>query len=132
MAQVLSKYKPTETEIGVLAKGLNFSITTQCMPIKEIVTVTKIACKQLKQENGQPDEEAVSKLRNKMLGILQNAKPPKSNMNKAEREALKPLKENKDITILPADKGKAVVVMNREEYPSQCENIWQTKTLTKK
>ena len=55
-------------------------------------------------------------LRNKVVVILQNAKPPKSNINKAERQALKSPKENKDITILLADKGKAVVVME-----SQCE-----------
>ena len=38
--KVFSKYKPTETEIGVLAKGLNFSIAPQCVPIKEVVTMS--------------------------------------------------------------------------------------------
>ena len=47
---------------------------------------------------------------------------------------LKSLKENKDITILPADKGKAVVVMDREDYQSQCEKLLAdnlTKTANK-
>ena len=42
-------------------------------------------------------------LRNK---IVKNAKRPKSNINKAERLALKSTEENKDITLLLADKGK--------------------------
>ena len=52
-----------------------------------------------------PDEEAASELRNKIVGILRNPKPPKSNINKAERQALKSLRENKDITILLAEKA---------------------------
>ena len=68
--KVLSKYKPMEREIGVLAKGLNFSITTECVPIKEIVTVPELVCQQLKHANGQPDEEAASKFRHKIVGIL--------------------------------------------------------------
>ena len=66
-------------------------------------------------------------VRNKIVSILQNAKPPKSNINKTEREALKPLKENKDITILPADKCTAVVVIDREDYQSQCETCLAVK-----
>ena len=50
--KALSKYKLTETAIDVSAKGLNFLITPECVPIKEIVTVTEVACRQLKLENG--------------------------------------------------------------------------------
>ena len=64
--KVLSKYKPTQAEIGVLAKGLSFSITPEPVPVKEVVTVTEVVCQQLKHENGQPDEEAARELRNKI------------------------------------------------------------------
>ena len=57
------------------------------------------------------------------MGILQHAKPPKSNLSKEERMALKSLMDNKDIIILPADKGKSVVIMDKEEYESQCEKL---------
>ena len=81
------------------------------------VTVTEVACEQLKLEFGQPDEEAASLLRNKMVSILQMPNHPSAISTKAERHALKSLKENKD-TILLADNGKAVVVMDKDDYQS--------------
>ena len=62
-----------------------------------------------------------SELRTKVVGILRNSKPSKSNINKADGQAPKSLQENKDISILPVGKGKVVVVMDREDYQSQCE-----------
>lgn len=44
---------------------------------------------------------------------------PKPNLNKLEIEALNSLKENTTIVIKPADKGSAVVVMDRDQY------IWE-------
>ena len=40
----------------------------------------------------------------------------KSNMSKRQREIIKELKEDESIIICPADKGKAVVVEDREVY----------------
>ena len=74
---------------------MDLSITPEYVPIKESVTVTEVVCQQLTQDNGQPDEEAAIKIRNKIVGILQNAKPPKSNINKSERQDLNPSKRVK-------------------------------------
>ena len=40
----------------------------------------------------------------------------KSNISKIEREAIISLRKNKDIVIFEADKGGAVVVMNKSDY----------------
>uniref|UniRef100_A0A8C9ZVX9 Uncharacterized protein n=1 Tax=Sander lucioperca TaxID=283035 RepID=A0A8C9ZVX9_SANLU len=40
----------------------------------------------------------------------------KSNLSKFENEALRQLSENNDIVIKPADKGSAVVLMDRKDY----------------
>ena len=40
----------------------------------------------------------------------------KSNLSKEEREILWKLKEDKSILIVPADKGRAVVVLDRDSY----------------
>ena len=61
------------------------------------------------------------------MGILCNSKLSKSNINQSESQALKSLSENIDITILPADKGKAVVVMDKEACQSQCEKLLEDK-----
>ena len=79
--KVLSKYNPTDAELSVLGKYLNFAITTKFNTIlaKEIVIVTEVARSKL-------DGEAADLLRNEVGGILQNTKSPKSNLTKQERE----------------------------------------------
>ena len=47
---------------------------------------------------------------------IQSASLPDSNLTKAERQALKWLKTDKDIVILPADKGRVDVVMDKTDY----------------
>ena len=56
-----------------------------------------------------------------MTEILKDAKPPPSNLTKNERDAIQSLKKNNDIVILPADKGKCTVVMDKEEYIQKME-----------
>ena len=51
-----------------------------------------------------------------------NSKPLKiaDNLTKQEREALKNLTERNDIVIKPADKGKAIVMMDTEKHKAEC------------
>jgi len=64
-----------------------------------------------------------------MIGALCSAKPPRSNVNKSERQAIDELKKLKDIVILPADKGKATVIVDKEEYMSKLKQMLSdTKT----
>jgi hypothetical protein len=53
--------------------------------------------------------------------IIKQSKPQNTNTSKAEREALCTLRENKDMLILPADKGNATVVMNSKDYMRKME-----------
>ena len=53
--------------------------------------------------------------------LLRRAKPPKPNITKEEHNALKELKEDKDRMVLTADKGVAMVVMDRKEYVEKVE-----------
>ena len=45
-----------------------------------------------------------------------SSQPPKSNISKRERSGFSDLSKNMNIFILSADKGKATVVMNTNEY----------------
>ena len=57
-------------------------------------------------------------LRNDIL----NSKPSKiaDNISKSEREALQTLINRTDIVTKPADKGKATVILNTDDYKKEC------------
>ncbi len=82
------------------------------MPTKDIIVATEIACKNL------PPTEA-AKLRTEVASTIKSAKIPSSNLSRNELKALKKLKKEDSIVILPADKGRATVVMDKEKYEDQ-------------
>ena len=51
---------------------------------------------------------------------LQNSKLSKDNLSKDECKALKELQSDTSIVILPADKGRSTVILNREDYLEKC------------
>ena len=56
---------------------------------------------------------------------IMKAKPQhhKSNVSKTQREAIISLRKNKQIVIFEADKGGAVVVMNKSDYITEAKSI---------
>jgi len=54
-----------------------------------------------------------------MTGVIYSANPPRSIVSKGECQVIEQLKKLKDSVILPADKGKATVVLDKEEYMSK-------------
>ena len=52
----------------------------------------------------------------------QRAKPPRANLSQQCR-SIQELRSDEDIVILPADKGKATVVINREDYTTKMMEI---------
>ena len=69
-------------------------------------------------ENGlhRKPEEVADSARSRIIGIFSQARPPSSNLSASERRAIKMLQDDDDILILPADKGRATVVMDRQDY----------------
>ena len=51
---------------------------------------------------------------------LQNSKPPKDNLSKDKCKTLKELQSDTSIVILPVDKGRSTVILNREDYLEKC------------
>ncbi|BHF83967.1 hypothetical protein SprV_0902711600 [Sparganum proliferum] len=49
-------------------------------------------------------------------------------LSKAEDEALRTLKADKSIVILPADKGRSTVVMNKEDYTNKVDELLGDRT----
>ncbi|XP_057290838.1 uncharacterized protein LOC130613523 [Hydractinia symbiolongicarpus] len=105
----LSNRQLTTEETNLLSKGMNFCMTPASLPKKEIVAKVEEAIKDL------PKEEADT-VRSKVSLTLQKSKTPKDNLQKSERLSLKNLKKDKDIIILPADKGRTMVIMITPDY----------------
>ena len=58
--------------------------------------------------------------------LLKRAKPPKNNISREEKKAFKELREDQDRMVLMADKGVAMVVMDRREYQDKVEGLLAT------
>ena len=86
----MSSRQLTHIETNLLAKGLNFSITSKTLPNKDIIAVIEDAVKDLEKE--EPDT-----IRAKVSLTFQNSKPLKDNMSKDERKALKELQSDNQL-----------------------------------
>ena len=61
-------------------------------------------------------ETAAEELRGQVVCTIKRAKLMKSNISKEERIAKQTVKKDNSIIILPADKGRAAVIINTTEY----------------
>ena len=109
----MSSRQLTHIETDLLAKGLNFSVTSKTLPNKDIIATIEDAVKDLEKEEADTICAKVSL-------PLQNSKHPKDNLSKDERKVLKELPSDTSIVIAPADKGRSTVILNREEYLEKC------------
>ena len=112
-------------EIDLLRKGGGFAVTPRELPHLDFITATECACRNLAKG------EALS-LRAEIVEELGKAKVPASNLTKEEWKAMKKLKEDEDIVVLPADKGKCLVVMDKEEYIKKMEEKLDDQTTYKR
>ena len=65
---------------------------------------------------------------NRILNTFIN-KPIHTNITKAEHLALEKLRKDKDHIIVTADKGVALVVMDKTEYITKCEALLQDNSV---
>ena len=68
----------------------------------------------------------MQELRAEVYILLRRAKPPRRNMSREEKKALKELREDQDRMVLTADKGVALVVMDRKDYQDKIEGLLAT------
>lgn len=81
------------------------------------------------------DPKKQDEARVQVIGVLSKLRSAKGNpLALPERQALKRLKDNEKIAILPADKGNATVVLNCTDYILKMEDLlqdYETYTLIK-
>jgi len=89
------------------------------IPATEIIAMVESAVRSL-------DAERADSVRRAANTTLQQAEPPKPNITKEERDALKSLKQDNTIMILPVDKGRASVVLDTDTYHSKMSALIET------
>ena len=111
----ISSIPLTNAQETLLSHGPNFTIALR-IPYKEYITVIEVACKSFKP----PDVEEV---RADISWILRQSEPLKPNLTREEWKDIKQLESDKDCIVVTADKGVAVVVMDRNEYIKKMKNL---------
>ena len=69
----------------------------------------------------------MEELRYNVSTSLRYAKIPTLNISKAECLAVRSLASDKNIVIVPADKGRCVVVLNEEDFHDRCVILLENK-----
>ena len=77
-----------------------------------------------------PRQQA-DEVRTEASRILARAKPPRCNIPVGELRALRTLRRDESIIILPADKGSATVVMNTDDYQRKIGELLDPETYKK-
>ncbi|KAM7314034.1 uncharacterized protein ISCGN_003819 [Ixodes scapularis] len=121
----LSSRQLSPCEIKVLAKGHGFNMTTTRPPLPKMVAAMEDGIARL-------DPSVREGVRLKAIGIL--SKPPprqRHNLSRDETAALRKLREDTEIVLLPADKGKSTVVLDREGYEQKARDLLESPAYEK-
>jgi hypothetical protein len=76
-------------------------------------------------------EETAEEIRQETVRNLKGSNKPTDNLTGTERRALRALKSNKTLTVLPADKGNAAVVLCTSDYNQKITALLEDKTYKK-
>jgi hypothetical protein len=79
---------------------------------------------------GTQHEETAEEIRQEMVRILKGSRRPKDNLTGGERRALQSLKADDLLTVLPADKGNATMVLGTSDY-NKIATLLQDKAYAK-
>ena len=111
----------------MLEKGLAFTPTPHKAPIIDLVVAVESGTCQLGLQS-----DAASSLRSAAAKILDKPTIPPSNITRSQQQAIKELKDDSTISIHPADKGRATVVLDKEAYFSKMETLVSNNTTYQK
>ena len=111
----------TPAQRSVLAKGPNFAVSPKQPPNLEYITAIEAACTKLSQQDAE-------ELRAEVNRVLRSSHPLKPNLTKAQNLALRELKRDRDHIVLTADKGVAMVIMDRQDYINNANSLLNQNT----
>ena len=116
MGQESLQHTINRGEVSLLVHGPNFTVAPRHPPHGEYITAIEQACLKLEPHDAE-------ELRATMRGALRNSQEPTRNITKQEVWALAELKKDQSRVILTADKGVAIVTMDRKDYQEKTKAL---------
>ena len=116
----LSSKPLSDGEQSLLQKGPKFAVSSSQIPLTEYIAVTKRICDELGENTVGKD---CTEIYQKTKEVLQHFKEKEGhicNTTKEEWEAIKTLREDSSCVVLTADKGVALIVMDKSQYIDKC------------
>ena len=111
----------------LLNLGPNFVPNIKSIPYMDIISITESSALKLEYNK---NIEAAQTLRKDVLRNLKMVKPNTDNLTKQQRQALREIRENKNISIYPFDKGSGLVRINTKDAKEKIlEQIGNTKVI---
>ena len=103
--------------------SLKHSVTPKQIPTEAIVSSVEVVL----SRQHELSESTKDNIRSRVTSTLQSASLPNSNLTPDEQKALKRLKTDENIVILPADKGRVTVVMDKTDYNDKMDSLVNDK-----
>ena len=116
----LSSKPLSDGEQSLLQKGPKFAVSYSKVPLTEYIAVTRRICDELGENTAGRDCTEIYQKTKEVLHHFKEKKGPTCNITKEEWEAIKTLKEDPSHVVLTADKGAALVVMDKSQYIDKC------------
>ena len=110
----------TQAQRFVLAKGPNFAVSPRHPPYLEYITVIESACTKLSQQD-------TKELRADINQVLRSSHT-QPNLTKERSIVLRELKRDRDHIIFTADKGVAMVIIDRQDYINKANPLLNQNT----
>nr|VZI01430.1 unnamed protein product [Spirometra erinaceieuropaei] len=115
----LSSKELTEEQMQVLRHEASFN-TADAKPANMIAAVEAVL-----SQTGATDETK-NLIRHQVSSLLM-AHRPRDVLSKVERDALKELRADNDLVIVPADKGRSTVVFDRTDYNQKAKSLLEDR-----
>ena len=115
----------------LLQRGPKFTVTSPKVPFTEYIAVTKQICDKFGENTGGSIAVNTTKKTKNLLQDYKQKCTSCPNITKEEREAIKTLKEDGTWVVLTADKGAAMVVMDKSLYVDKCMTLLQDTNVYK-
>ena len=116
----LSSSPLTQAQASLLAHGPGYAVTPKHPLYGDYLVAIEKACSTL-------DQNRAEELRAEIREALRKTHSTRSNINREEIQALAELKRDSSKVIIPADKGVALVLMDKPDYITKTQDLLYDK-----